>query len=97
MIGMLVIPTSFLKVGLFYQKPQKTSLPGPEAILKSLVQLSLLSVMGQFLGRPKAGVKANHEPEEAPEFPDYMLDPDAVVSLSALVSVAGVGGCTRKA
>lgn len=40
--------------------------------------------MGQILGKPTVGDNDN-ESEEAPAFPDYMLDPDAVVSLSALM------------
>ncbi|KAK7749853.1 hypothetical protein SLS53_000434 [Cytospora paraplurivora] len=35
--------------------------------------------MGQILGKPNMGDKAK-KPEEAPAFPDYMLDPDAVRS-----------------
>lgn len=44
--------------------------------------------MGQFLGRPGVGKKAK-ESEKAPAFPDYMLNPDAVVSLSAVMASLG--------
>lgn len=53
----------------------------PEAA-PSLQVLSTLSLMGQILGKPNMGDKAK-KPVEAPAFPDYMLDPDAVVSLPA--------------
>lgn len=42
--------------------------------------------MGQFLGKPDVGDNAD-ESEKAPAYPEYMLDADAVVSLSALMAL----------